>query len=626
MEQDPIYANLATLAKSTPPFPGPKDHLRRILLNHWAEYEDETGRLFYYNRITRAKSWDIPGQLSFLVVQSPTSPKPFQKCESQHGDNGTDKISSSETSINNFQTSNSLLEQESSSSLKLPPGWLQRIDGETGDICYVNDLSSSKWFSSLDDNGRPYYYEDNGMVSFWQLPDFTKAEGKEIKNIGNKPYLSPCDLDETDSFFKPLETMSLPSPVLDNTSPHEMKFPAESFFNETLDVKKGGILMMTKVEEGGKRLKKNWSSYYVALTDVALLCYKDVQSTIVALKDCKAESCVNLAGAAIYWCPEKSSKKNVFLITTILGQKILFQDDSFQITAEWYQAIQAVISKLPSSESLKCDEIVPDEVKENLKSEPKKKNRFLPSRSPKLDQIKETNESVFKSSGEKKKIHNKLRNFFNKRPSMESLKKKGILKDEPVFGYSLQSLCEREKTNIPNFVQRCIEQIEQFDLTTDGIYRISGNLAQIQKLRLHVDQDDYSILQTTEDIHILTGALKLFFREMKEPLIPVSTFSRLLEGLGKQTKEKKLATVTEVVQSLPKPNYETLKFLLDHLLRVEKHQQKNLMDIQNLAIVFGPSLMNSESNNMALDVMQQNRVLEYLLLKFDHIFSTPLIY
>ncbi|XP_076326801.1 rho GTPase-activating protein 12-like isoform X2 [Tachypleus tridentatus] len=556
--EDPIYANLATLAQATPPFPGPKDHLRRILLDHWAEYEDETGRLFYYNRITRAKSWEIPEQFSFLADQ---------------------------------------------------------------------------WLSSLDDTGRPYFYEANGTISFWQLPDITKTEDKETKNTGCESYLSPCDLDETDSIFTPLEacslplveSLSLPSPVRKNNTSFEMKFSAENVFSETLDLKKGGILMMTKVEDGGKRLKKNWSSYYVLLTDIALLCYKDVQSAVVALKDCKAESCVNLAGAAIYWCPEKSSKKNVFLITTVMGQKILFQDDSFQITAEWYQAIQAVISKLPSPESLKCDEVVPDEVKENLRSEPKKKNRFLSSRSLKLDHVKETN-LFFKSPGEKKKIHNKLRNFFNKRPSMETLKKKGILKDEPVFGYSLQSLCEREKTNIPNFVQRCIEKIEQFDLTTDGIYRINGNLAQIQKLRLHVDQDDYSILLTTEDIHILTGALKLFFREMKEPLIPVSTFGQLLEGLGKQTKEKKFAAVTEVVQSLPKPNYETLKFLLNHLLRVEKHNQKNLMDTQNLAIVFGPSLMNFESSNMALDVMQQNRVLEYLLLKFDHIFSTPLIY
>ncbi|XP_022235919.1 rho GTPase-activating protein 15-like [Limulus polyphemus] len=240
-----------------------------------------------------------------------------------------------------------------------------------------------------------------------------------------------------------------------------------------------------------------------------------------------------------------------------------------------------------------------------------------------VDHLKNAHEAFFTSLCDRKKIHNKLLHFFHKRPSIENLKRKGILKDEPVFGYSLQSLCEREKTNIPKFVLKCIAQIELFDLNTDGLYRVSGNLAQVQKLRLRVDQDDYSVLETVDDIHILTGALKLFFREMKEPLIPVSCFLQIMDVLGKQTMERKLTSIKEIIHSLPESNYETLKFLLCHLLRVEKCRERNLMDIQNLAIVFGPTLMSSDSDlvNMALDVLHQNRVLEYLLLEFDQIFS-----
>jgi hypothetical protein len=47
------------------------------------------------------------------------------------------------------------------------------------------------------------------------------------------------------------------------------------------------------------------------------------------------------------------------------------------------------------------------------------------------------------------------------------------------------------------------------------------------------------------------------------------------------------------------------------------------MLIPNLAIVFGPTLMwpAQESVNMALDLMQQNFVIEALLLDFDSIFE-----
>jgi len=51
--------------------------------------------------------------------------------------------------------------------------------------------------------------------------------------------------------------------------------------------------------------------------------------------------------------------------------------------------------------------------------------------------------------------------------------------------------------------------------------------------------------------------------------------------------------------------------------RVQNYQDDNRMTIPNLAIVFGPTLMwpdfNSDSANMAADLMQQNEVIECLL-------------
>jgi hypothetical protein len=46
------------------------------------------------------------------------------------------------------------------------------------------------------------------------------------------------------------------------------------------------------------------------------------------------------------------------------------------------------------------------------------------------------------------------------------------------------------------------------------------------------------------------------------------------------------------------------------------------MHIPNLAIVFGPTLMwpEAESLNMALDLMQQNLVIECLLQEFNSLF------
>lgn len=92
-----------------------------------------------------------------------------------------------------------------------------------------------------------------------------------------------------------------------------------------------------------------------------------------------------------------------------------------------------------------------------------------------------------------------------------------------VFGCHMLTLCERERTTVPKFVKLCVEELEKrgmaqkrwsffkeiivvvsFWLTdrclypvltgleADGLYRVSGNLAIIQKLRFLVDQGKFN--------------------------------------------------------------------------------------------------------------------------------------
>ena len=82
-----------------------------------------------------------------------------------------------------------------------------------------------------------------------------------------------------------------------------------------------------------------------------------------------------------------------------------------------------------------------------------------------------------------------------------------------ISGSTLRELQAADLSDIPNFVRKCIECIEKGDLLkTDGVYRQSGNLSTIQKIRLQVDQGNLAIIDSVEDVHVLTGSLKLFFR------------------------------------------------------------------------------------------------------------------
>ena len=49
-----------------------------------------------------------------------------------------------------------------------------------------------------------------------------------------------------------------------------------------------------------------------------------------------------------------------------------------------------------------------------------------------------------------------------------------------------------------------------------------------------MDQGNLAILETVDDVHVLTGALKLFFRELKEPLILWEVVDKLLMACNHQ--------------------------------------------------------------------------------------------
>lgn len=203
--------------------------------------------------------------------------------------------------------------------------------------------------------------------------------------------------------------------------------------------------------------------------------------------------------------------------------------------------------------------------------------------------------------------------------------KRGIMKNEPVFGSTLVILSKAEQSEVPLFVKKCIQVLEskaEF-LQTDGVYRQSGNLSTVQRLRLQIDHGNTDILDTIDDVHVLTGALKLFFRELKEPLIPWESVDRLITVASLPSRKAKIKGLKEEVHRLPECHRATLICLLRHLEKVTTYKLVNRMAVSNLAIVFGPTLMwpptHVTNTNIALNMMQQNMIVEALISNLSYI-------
>uniref|UniRef100_A0A8C9L795 Rho GTPase activating protein 12 n=1 Tax=Pavo cristatus TaxID=9049 RepID=A0A8C9L795_PAVCR len=224
---------------------------------------------------------------------------------------------------------------------------------------------------------------------------------------------------------------------------------------------------------------------------------------------------------------------------------------------------------------------------------------------------------------DQKKTKTKLKKFLTRRPTLQAVREKGYIKDQ-VFGSNLTSLCQRENSTVPKFVKLCIEHVEEHGLDVDGLYRVSGNLAVIQNLRFAVNHDEKLDLNDSkwEDIHVITGALKMFFRELPEPLFTYNHFNDFVNAI-KQEPRQRVHAVKDLIKQLPKPNQDTMQVLFRHLKRVVENGEKNRMTYQSVAIVFGPTLLKpeKETGNIAVHTVYQNQIVELILLELNAIFG-----
>lgn len=417
--------------------------------------------------------------------------------------------------------------------------------------------------------------------------------------------------------------------------------PASSPDSEscTPELEKAGLLNKTKIAEGGRKLRKNWSPSWVVLVGNSLVFFKDPKSQTPSSwrpGNSKPESSVDLRGAQLHWTNDLSSKKNVFKLRTVTGNEFLLQSETDSLIKEWFNTIQNVIDRLDRENPL--DNVLlyslrragSVEMLDHSGDEDERKSS-LPRSSSNLENT------------ERKRVKSRLKKLILKRPPLQALQEKGLIKDQ-VFGCRLEMLCEREKCTVPRFVRLCTEAVERRGLDTDGIYRVSGNLAVIQKLRFRVNheravttdgrymfpselvQEEKINLDESEweDIHVITGALKLFFRELPEPLVPYGFFTDIVETVKMTDYIDKVDRLKCLVLNMPPPNHDTLQFMCRHLKRVLEHTDSNRMTTQNIGIVFGPTLMRPErdNGNIAVNMVYQNQAVELILSEYEHIFGT----
>ncbi|ORX55275.1 hypothetical protein BCR36DRAFT_321196 [Piromyces finnis] len=164
------------------------------------------------------------------------------------------------------------------------------------------------------------------------------------------------------------------------------------------------------------------------------------------------------------------------------------------------------------------------------------------------------------------------------------------------FGTDLSKQASIEADNIPFIVKKCAQEVEKRGMDFEGIYRKSGRTL-LMKILIGIfskgDDPDLSEDGEFSEITIITSVLKQYFRELPIAVIPPDTYTKLSELITADEKDINIQEIKKCIDSLEITHYCTLKFITKHLIKVSQYDNVNLMNIKNLAVVFGPTLIGS---------------------------------
>jgi len=448
----------------------------------------------------------------------------------------------------------------------------------------------------------------------------TKEERMDVEdNLTNESGLAPThSIKKLKSIFSEKTEHALPPPP---ASPRLSETPVQCKLEQSIsppaeqeNIREGYLTCKVAVVDGKKANDRSWKTVYAVLKCKALYMFKDKKMALDNLE--YEEKPVKLMESEVEVASDYTKRKNVFRVKTDAGSEYLFQAENEGLMKEWVSAIDETAMA-----------IIVDERKDSnkLRKLTSFRNRSPTGQSPASKSRKSSAELLppFKDK-DKKTWKGKV---------VKQLKKIGGGSHGPLYpeGGSICvpleecPLCDTEF--IPYLVKVCCDIVTERGLDIVGIYRVPGNNAAVTYLTEQVNKgvENFALEdQRWQDVNVVSSLLKSFFRKLPDPLFTVENYSLFIEASKIDLAPRRMDQLRKLVRDLPEIHLETLKYLTSHLCQVAEHSTINKMEVRNLAIVFGPTLVRTTDDNMVsmvTDMSQQCRIIESILSNWEYFFT-----
>ncbi|XP_030026708.2 rho GTPase-activating protein 39 isoform X2 [Manduca sexta] len=170
---------------------------------------------------------------------------------------------------------------------------------------------------------------------------------------------------------------------------------------------------------------------------------------------------------------------------------------------------------------------------------------------------------------------------------------------QSMFGNTLSEVMTLQKDRFPNrqlpWVQVALSQqvLALNGRETEGIFRVSADVDEVNALKAKIDNWELPDASTLTDAHAPASLLKLWYRELYEPLIPDALYGACVAA------GTEYAACTRVLHRLPPLNRLVLTYLISFLQQFTAPEvvSQTKMDSANLAMVFAPNCLRCTSQD-----------------------------
>ncbi|KAI9524300.1 hypothetical protein NQZ68_017982 [Dissostichus eleginoides] len=181
---------------------------------------------------------------------------------------------------------------------------------------------------------------------------------------------------------------------------------------------------------------------------------------------------------------------------------------------------------------------------------------------------------------------------------------------------------------VPRVLERCCRHIQNHGLQTVGIFRVGSSKKRVRQLLEDFDRGVDVQLDEEHSVHDVAALLKEFLRDIPDPLLSRELYPAFLHAALLRGSDQFLF-LQLLLYLLPPCNCDTLLRLLSFLHTVQSYAQDsigtneeeipgNKMTAANLAVIFGPNLLQKErggeSSPLSMGIEDSSAIISVTLL------------